>query len=128
RRHVGKRREPAAAGVGEAFDGARLDVADRSGGVGEKKLHLPADEIVERRTAAAIGDVVELDAGAVPEHFERELFHRAVAGSRPCEAPGVALASRTTSATLCASTDLLASMRLVMIAPRKTGWKSLTVS
>src|SRR5262249_58584144 len=41
RRHVGKRREPAAAGVGEAFDGARLDVADRSGGVGEKNFTCP---------------------------------------------------------------------------------------
>jgi hypothetical protein len=42
--------------------------------------------------------------------------------------PGVALASAITSATVCASTDLLTTSRLVTSAARKIGWKSLTVS
>src|SRR5262245_48337831 len=79
RRHVGKRRKAASARMRDAFERSRLDVPDRSGGVGELELHLPADEIVKHWPAAAVGDVIELDAGAMLEHFEREVLHRAVA-------------------------------------------------
>src|SRR5262245_33220123 len=79
RRQVGQRAEPTPAGMRDRLDRAALNVTNGGGAIAEEKLHLPTDQIVERRTAAAIGDVVELDVGAQPKQLERQVLHRAVA-------------------------------------------------
>ena len=67
---------------------AALDQADHRRAVGEEKFHLAGDHVVERKPAAAIGHVADLDAGLMPEHFERQMLQRAVAGRRHVDAVG----------------------------------------
>jgi hypothetical protein len=80
--------------MGKALEDSRLHVPNRGGGIREVELHLPADQVVEHGTAAAIGDVIELDAGLMLEHFEREVLHGAVARRRPVKAAGRRLGER----------------------------------
>src|SRR5262249_22979336 len=67
--HGGRPRRPPGAGGGEPLGLPRLNMPDGGGGMGEVNFPLPADEIVEHGAAAAVGDVIELDAGAMLEHF-----------------------------------------------------------
>src|SRR5215467_13893946 len=69
----------------DRLDGATLYVTDRRRAVREEEFDLTADEIVERWTTAAIGNVVELHAGAQPEHFKAQVLHSAVARRGPVE-------------------------------------------
>ena len=62
--------EPALAGVRDRLDLAALAPVRRRRAVGEEELHLPRHHVVERRPAAAIRDVVDLDAGGALEQFQ----------------------------------------------------------
>ncbi len=88
RQRVGDRRDvrqagkAALAGVSNRFHLAGFDQADHRRAVGKEEFHLTRHDVGERQTAAAIGHVIDLDAGHVPEHFETEMLQRAVAGRR----------------------------------------------
>src|SRR5437660_1545576 len=81
-RQIRQRAEPAVAGMRDGLDHARLHLPDRRRAIGEEEIHLSTDHVVQRRPAAAIRNVIDLHAGHVPEHFQREMLHRAVAGRR----------------------------------------------
>ena len=73
-------------GMRDRFHLAGLDQSDDRGPVGENELHLPRHDIGDGKTAAAIRDVIDLDAGGALEQFEQQMLQRAVAGRRHVDA------------------------------------------
>ena len=79
RRNLGEERGALERGDAERRDGVAAHLPDDRGRVVEHQVDLSADEIVHRRRAAAIGDVVHLGAGHGLEQFGGEMNGRAAA-------------------------------------------------
>src|SRR5690606_18145252 len=66
------------------------DMADGRSELIHHRVDLIAEEILDGRTAALVGDMEKLDAGAAHEELERKVVHRSIARRRSADLARVA--------------------------------------
>ena len=93
-RHVGQCRIALRPGDGERAYLARLDVRQQHHLAFEDRLHLAADQVVDRRRATLVRHVQQVDAGGRLEKLGGKMRRRAAAGGRVRELAGRLLGER----------------------------------
>src|SRR4029450_4491066 len=101
---------------------------ERGGGTGEHHGQATAEQVGHHRGDAAVGDMLDIEAGHGLVHLAGEMLRGADAGGAKGELPGGGRASAVRSATLFAVTSLLTTRTLAVKQSCVIGAKSLTAS
>src|SRR6516162_3045432 len=111
-RHIGQRLGTRRRGHRQRAQLASSDVLDRRGHGGEIDLHLAAEEIGERRPGAAIGHVLNVDAGHHLEQLAGHMHRGSDAARRKVDLARISLRVGNNSGTLVTGTAGFTSITL----------------